>query len=264
MCRSAPEPGSPRCPGCGRALGATKGGLDLLDDAEREAADRFAAWYTALRRREGWVGQSGREDPAAGEPRLWSGRLEAVTEAVAALRRQWRGVGRPVVIDIGSGGGWAARYLRDADVIALDLVAADRASGALSVRGDMRRLPVRDAAVDAVFYAASLHYAPVKDAIREAARVLRPIGLVVAVDSPMYGDARAQARAKASSKRHYANAGFPDLAEHYHPIDVTALRGALAGSGFTVLRLDPGRSGRRWWERLGRSHRSSFLVARRD
>jgi len=129
------------------------------------------------------------------------------------------------------------------------------------VRADMRSLPLRDSTVDVAFYAASLHYAPVTDSIGEAARVLRRGGLIVAVDSPMYSDRRGQALAEARSAAYYAGAGFPELAAHYHPIDVTALRAVLAAVGFEVSRLDAGRTARRWWERLGRPDRS-FLVAK--
>lgn len=172
------------------------------------------------------------------------------------------GAGRAVAVDIGSGGGWAARYLRDADVIAIDLLDIDSRPGVLQVRADMRSLPLRDSTVGVAFYAASLHYAPVSEAIREAARVLRAGGLLVAVDSPMYGDRRRQALAEARAAAYYADVGFPELTAHYHPIDVTALRAALASEGFEVLRLEAGHTAGRWWERLGRPRRSSFLVAR--
>ena len=230
--------------------------------ADRGGADRFASQYAALRRREGWIGPSGREDPEGGEPRLWERRLKAVSEAAAALRREWAGRGRRLLIDVGSGGGWAAQYLPDADVIGIDLLNAAARPGEMRVRGDMRRLPIRDATVDAAFYAASLHYAPIEDSIREAARVLRPGGVIIAVDSPIYRDRAAQEQAKARSAKYYAAAGFPDLADHYHPIDVTALRAALAGAGFEVRLLDAGQRAGRWWERLRKSRRFSILVAR--
>jgi SAM-dependent methyltransferase len=250
-----------RCAGCGRSIVADGGGLDLLDDQERAAADRFAAQYTALRKREGWIGPEGREDPVSGRPRLWRGRLESVTAAAAALSSQWSGPGRPVVVDIGSGGGWAARHFRDADVIAVDLLDVESRPGAVQVRADMRTLPLRDSTVDVAFYAASLHYAPISESIGEAARVLRRGGLMVAVDSPMYGDRRRQALAEARSAAYYASAGFPELAAHYHPIDVADLPAALAAGGFEVWKLEPGRTARRWWQGLGRPKRS-FLLAK--
>lgn len=261
-CGASPQPGLPQCPGCRRSVAAAGGGLDLLDDAERGAADRFAERYTALRRREGWIGPYGREDPEGGEPRLWSGRMESVSAAADAISSKRTGAGRPVVADIGSGGGWAARYLSYADVIAIDLLDAATLPDVLHVRGDMRRLPLRDATVDAALYAASLHYAPVADSIREAGRVLRPGGVIVAVDSPMYRDRQTQSQAEARSQAYYSQAGFPELAAHYRPIDVTALRTALEDAAFEVLRLDTGRTSRRWLELLGRPRNPAFLVAR--
>ncbi len=260
-CGTAPEPGLAQCKGCGRFIAAVGGGLDLLDEQGREAADHFAAQYTALRRQEGWIGPDGREDPDAGRPGLWRGRVESVSQAATAVARQWTETGRPVLVDIGSGGGWAGRYFGDADVIAIDLLNIESKPDVVQVRADMRSLPLRDSTVDVAFYAASLHYAPVTDSIGEAARVLRPGGLIVAVDSPMYRDRRKQALAEARSAAYYAEAGFPELAARYHPIDVVALRVTLAARGFDVLRLEAGRTARRWWERLGRPERS-FLAAK--
>lgn len=185
-----------------------------------------------------------------------------MSEAATALSGALSGDRRPIVVDIGSGGGWAARYLRDASVIAVDLLDVEGTTGALQVRADMCSLPLRDRTVDAALYAASLHYAAVEDSIREAARVLRPGGVIIAVDSPMYRDRLAQAQAKKRSAAYYGAAGFPQLASHYHPIDVTALRAALVAAGFEILRLDPGSTASRWWERAGRPRRSSFLLAR--
>src|SRR5438445_4380330 len=78
----------------------------------------------------------------------------------------------------------------------------------------------------------------------------------------MYRDRNEQARAHARSAAYYTTAGFPDLAQHYHPIDVSSLRTALAVANFDVLRLDEGRAGRLAWL-AGRRHRhASFLEAR--
>ncbi|HEX7264561.1 MAG TPA: class I SAM-dependent methyltransferase [Candidatus Dormibacteraeota bacterium] len=262
VCAAAPAPGRATCIGCGRRIGGTGGALDLLGDSARDAADRFAIKYRALRRQEGWIGADGREDPAAGDTKLWRRRLESVAQAAEILRGEATAARRLVVADIGSGGGWAARYLDGADVIAIDLLEAAGGSDALHVRGDMRSLPVRDGSLDAALYIASLHYAPVGDAIREAARTLRGGGLIVAVDSPMYKDPRAQAGARARSAAYYSKAGFPELADTYHPIDVTALRAELTQSRFDIRQLDTGPTSRRWWERWRRPSHPSLLVAR--
>jgi SAM-dependent methyltransferase len=185
-----------------------------------------------------------------------------VAQAAQILRGEAGAAERLVVADIGSGGGWAARYLNGANVIAIDLLEARGSSDVLRVRGDMRNLPVRDRSLDAALYVASLHYAPVGDAIREAARTLRSGGLIVAVDSPMYRDPRAQSRARARSAGYYSKAGFPELADTYHPIDVVALREELTRSGFELLHLDGGPTCRRWWEHWGRPSGPSLLVAR--
>jgi SAM-dependent methyltransferase len=262
VCGAAPGPGRATCNGCGRPIAAADWALDLLDDSARQAADRFASQYRALRRQEGWIGADGREDPAAGEPKLWRRRLESVAQAADILRGEATAARRLVVADIGSGGGWAVRYLHGADVIAIDLLEARGRSDVLQVRGDMRSLPVRDRSLDAALYVASIHYAPVGDAIREAARTLRSGGLIAAVDSPMYRGPRAQARARARSAAYYSEAGFPELADSYHPIDVVALREELMRSGFELLQLDGGPTCRRWWERRRRHLRPSLLVAR--
>ena len=262
VCGAAPAPDRATCIGCGRPIAGTDGALDLLDDRGRQAADRFAIQYRALRRQEGWIGADGLEDPAGGEPKLWRRRLASVAQAAEILLGEARAAKRLVVADIGSGGGWAARYLDGADVIAIDLLERRGSNDVLQVRGDMRSLPVRDGSLDAALYVASLHYAPVGDAVREAARTLRPGGLIVAVDSPMYEATRAQARARARSAAYYAEAGFPELADAYHPIDVVALREQLTRSSFDILQLDTGRAGRRWWARWRRPSRPSVLVAR--
>lgn len=196
-------------------------------------ADRFAAAYAALREREEWA-ERGR-----------ARRVAALDEAVAMIRAR---VGaNALIVDIGAG----AR--RRPGVIGIDLT--PRAN----VRGDMRALPLRNASVDGAVYAASLHYAPLDIAVAEAARVVRPGGMLVAIDSPIYAGTVAARRAKDRTAAYYARAGFPELASHYHPIEVGALRSALEANGFEVMRLHTGSR----WRRLLRRGPSSVAVARK-
>jgi SAM-dependent methyltransferase len=260
-CGTAPDPGSRDCPGCGRAVVTAGGGLDLLDDESRTSADTFQAHYRALRMSEGWADGAGRESPETGRRFLWKARVGLVAEAAAIAAREWPEV-RPVIADVGSGGGWAARHFKTADVIAIDLVGVEP-SGALTVRGDMSKLPLRDQSVDAVFYAASLHHAPVTASIPEARRVLRPRGLLIAVDSPVYQDPEAQARAAQRSAAYYAKVGHPELISHYHPIEAGRLRAELIVCGFRIERFDTGWNARNPLRRLAKRSPASFLVARK-
>lgn len=221
-CGASPEPDRESCPGCGRVLRGPSGGLDLLADDLRAEAYQFAAEYSDLRLREKWV------------ERQRASRERAVADASRALQ-ETSGT-RPLVLDVGSGGGWAAAVLAHADVIAIDLVEAGPGP-ALSVRGDMRHLPVRDRTADGVLFAASMHYAPIAEVVTEAARVLRTGGLLIAVDSPVYLRAGEAARAAERSRDYYSAAGHPDLAGHYHPIDAAQLRSALIAAGFRLERM---------------------------
>jgi SAM-dependent methyltransferase len=199
-------------------------------------SDRFVEEYTALRAQEPWA-EKGR-----------ARRAQAIASAVELIRVQL-GAGA-LIVDVGAGAAAAT------GVIAIDLVPPP---GRLAVRGDMRRLPLADGSIDAVLYAASLHYAPLGDAVTEAARVLRPGGLLVALDSPIYEGPAAAAAARARSAAYYERAGHPLLAAHYHPIELGALRTALQANGFEVARLTLGSR----WRRLARRGPDSFVLARK-
>jgi SAM-dependent methyltransferase len=167
---------------------------------------------------------------------------------------------RPIIVDVGSGGGWAARYLNHSDVIAIDLIEIV-APPAIAVRGDMRRLPVRSSAVDGMLFAASLHYAPVSEVIPEIARVLRTGGLLVAVDSPIYASPRLQQEARARSATYYARSGFPELLDRYHPIESRDLQNTLTHHGMRIKRLETEEGAARLWRRLVRTPRSTLVAA---
>lgn len=196
-------------------------------------AGRFTRAYASIRMREPWAERDRKR------------RAAAVARSVDLMRREL-GAGATIV-SVGAGG------MRLQGVIALDLVPdAD-------VTADMRALPFRDASIDGALYSASLHYAPVTVAVAEAARVLRRGGMFVAIDSPIYVGEPAAAAAKARSATYYAAGGVPELAAHYHPLELAALRSALATNGLAVARMS---TGSRWGRLLGRGPRS-FVLARK-
>src|SRR5262249_27707526 len=106
ICSSQPRPGSTRCGGCRRLFEHESGLLDLLPEDLRAEADHFAERYRARRVGEGWAAPTGREGPDHADGR-WRRRVEAVKSAVAILEHDLPADPRPVVGDVGAGGGWA-------------------------------------------------------------------------------------------------------------------------------------------------------------
>ncbi|MEA2655534.1 MAG: putative methyltransferase [Chloroflexota bacterium] len=237
------------------------GGLDLLDDASRPAADAFAERYRALRLSEGWVDPTG-EASIGGRPELW-GRLRSASRAATIVAREWPHPAGRVVADIGSGTGWAHPLFGSCGVIAFDILPTAPSPTALTVRADMRRLPVRDATLDVAFFSASIHYVPLVEALAEAARVLRHGGLLLVVDSPIYGDDASRAKAAGRSADYYAGAGYPELASSYHPASIGEMRLVVADSGFTLTRLRTGGLFEALWGRVVRRPPATLVVGRR-
>jgi SAM-dependent methyltransferase len=260
-CGTSPRPGIASCAGCGRLVEMAGGGLDLLDDSSRPAADAFAERYRALRLSEGWVDPTG-QAPAGGRPELW-GRLRSAARAAAMVTREWPDRAARVVADIGSGTGWAHPLFDGFGVIAFDILPAAPTPHALTVRADMRRLPLRDSTVDAAFFSASIHYVPLAEAVGEAARVLRHGGLLLVVDSPIYADDGSRARASGRSAAYYARAGYPELAAGYHPASIDELRCVVADSGFALVELRTEGPIQALWRRVARRPRLSLVVGRR-
>jgi len=95
---------------------------------------------------------------------------------------------RPVerVLDLGGGTGRVARAL-DGDAVVADasrgMLTEARGGGLETVQTDVRRLAVADESVDAVVIADALHHFPARTtAIEEAARALRPGGVLLVRD----------------------------------------------------------------------------------
>jgi SAM-dependent methyltransferase len=168
-----------------------------------------------------------------------------------------------VVADIGSGTGWAGPLFAGFGVIAFDILPIVATGRALTVRADMRRLPLRDTTVDATFFSASIHYAPLAEAVREAARVLRHGGLLLVVGSPVYGDDDSRARAAGRSAAYYAAAGYPELATRYHPSSIGDLRSVIVDSGFDLVAVRTKRGVEALWRSAMGRPPVSLVVGRR-
>jgi len=156
-----------------------------------------------------------------------------------------RGAGGVRVLDLGAGNGWMARRLAPAfRVAALDVDGTETGLGALRdsrvtrVVGDLEALPLRAGSFDAVIAAATLHYAiDLGGALAECARVLRPGGLLIVADSPLYDDGSARADAWQRTHAHYAGFDAAHLASRYRGLT----RAELDAPGlFRFVTVSPG------------------------
>jgi ubiquinone/menaquinone biosynthesis C-methylase UbiE len=185
--------------------------------------------------------------------------IRAALAALPGIRR---------VLDLGAGNGWLARRLAGSfRVTALDVDGGETGLGALRddrvarVAGDLEALPLRAASFDAVIVAAALHYAvDVGGALAEAARVLRPRGLLIVADSPVYADEAAREAAWQRTRAHYAGFGAEDLAARYRGLTRAQLE---APKLFRFVGVSPGfdrwRAALRPWRRQGSDVRLPVL-----
>lgn len=232
------------CVGCGEVLTAQGSALVcsreglffgrqgpvhlLLTPARREGLRSRVAAYRERRQAEGWRAEPGLPLVVAGHPQagVWSRRAVHLARAEALLaarlpRRPWD------IVDVGAGSGWlSARLLGlghrvaavDLDLDPEDgLLAADHLIGAGATlpraEAEMERLPLGDAAFDCALAAASLHHArDPRAALLEMRRVVRPGGVVLVLDSPVYRDARDGQRMSRERGYDGAGAGFFTLA----------------------------------------------------
>lgn len=139
-----------------------------------------------------------------------------------ALLATLGGGGGLTVLDLGCGMGWLAHHLAAAghDVYAVDVLLDDalglgaaRRYAAMGppfecVWGELDHPPLRAASMDVVVCNASLHYAQdISRALREAARILKPRGRFVVMNSPVYRDEGSASRALSDFREHLKRLG---------------------------------------------------------
>jgi len=205
------------------------------DQCEQAALARFAADYSEHRAAEG-RGHAGEEllglpylkaGPLA---RQWSVRarsFEAFRSHV--MQAEARRLGRPLrLLDLGAGNGWLCHRaaLEGHSAVALDIrddeidglgaarLFLDRTPGHIEcVVAGFDEIPLESETIDIALFNAALHYTTdLVRTLRETARVVRPAGRIVILDSPFYAR-ESDGTAMVAEKRANAARRFGDRAE---------------------------------------------------
>ena len=159
------------------------------------------------------------------------------------------------VLDVGAGTGWLSRRLVEigfrcfATDISLDSDVGLGASRQFAETPNyferaiaaLDRWPVRSGAIDIAICNASLHYLDdTRIAIAEAARVLRPTGVFIVMNSPVHGDSIAAYRASLNFQKRLRQLGANgQLVENHQHFVASELESRLRDRFVEVVRHDP-------------------------
>jgi SAM-dependent methyltransferase len=265
------------CPAEGRRLTGSAGVLPLMR-AERVAAlAPFLDGYRRIRRIEGWGGAADyyRGLPFASEGRhraVWKIRARSYRGALRAIARRFPEVKQADewdklalrILEVGAGNGWFSWRMAQAGhyVLATDISLDDEdglgavsryarpsvAHGDRLIRGlaEMEDLPLEDAQFDLVVANGSLHYAGrIRDAVFEAHRVLRPGGLFLVLDSPVYDELEPGREMVRRRQEHHSELGISDSATTAGFLVEGDFVALSEGVGFRVQVLYPFEGARR-------------------
>lgn len=207
------------CPACGNCYRSEDGIYRFLPPDREAYLDPFLRDYTRIRLAEG----RGSESPAfyqalpgcdPAHPIAWQWSMHRRTFDYF-VERVLPGLGpHRQILDLGAGVGWLSRRLAERGHFpcAID-VSVDSQDGLGAARhyspawprfqAEFDRLPLDRASIDVVLYNASLHYSTdYSVTLREALRVLRPGGSIVALESPIYR--REESGRQMAAERHAA------------------------------------------------------------
>ncbi len=216
----------------GHRFGQQDGIWLLLSMAGRQQQARFLQAYTKVREAEGWARPEPDSDldaNAAYYLALPDYDLSGLYNATWKMRgRNYRAMVAHLdsrypaplcILDLGAGNGWMSRRLAEAGhavcAVDINMHPADglpvarvyfnrQATRFARAEGEMANLPLQDGQFDAVIANASLHYTTALDAaLREAARVLRPGGVLITLDSPFFSDLAAGEQMVAARREAY-------------------------------------------------------------
>ena len=207
------------CPSDGEEIRLTDGVWRFLSGEELLAARRFLRPYRQLRSDEGWRrspecgstteghGHAGRPARAGEVERIRAASLEVLLNSVLDPQRSAAASKRLRIVDLGAGHGPVAGRLSQVDEVAAVDLSADAVDGLgcidsppgsgslVRLESSFDRVPLAGHEADVVLYAGSFHYTTdPRRTLREALRLLRPGGVLVVMDSPVYRFSRSGER----------------------------------------------------------------------
>ena len=218
-----------QCTQCTAQYVCAQGVLQLLKPERTASIQNFCAKYDRLRLQEGWASTAPDfyallpfEDRTGKHEHEWQLRARSFRRFQAWLAQEY-GKQSLRILDAGAGSGWMSRLLAEThEVVATDVNAGAHGLNAqaqrrfFAVQAELEHLPFVANSFDLIIANASAHYAnEVRAFFAEAARVLRPGGKFVVLDSPVYRDQAAVAAAHERTRTYYADHGVPELAQNY-------------------------------------------------
>lgn len=194
------------CRGCGFRSVLAADVWPLLANGDRERFESFVDTYTAVRIKEGRDQYDGAVlralpecDAALPMSDQWRIRARSFRVLCKTLRERLQPGAK--IADLGAGTGWLSNRLRESGYSPCSIdVSADLTDGLGAARqfngawprlqATFDNLPIVDGSADAVIFNASFHYCASPAAtIEESLRILKPGGLLIILDSPIYKDA---------------------------------------------------------------------------
>lgn len=220
-----------RCANCAPSFVLHHGIPQLLKPERLQSIQDYCEKYDRLRLQEGWASTLPDfyshlpfEDRTGRHVAEWRLRAQSFRRLQAWLEKEY-GECTLRILDAGAGSGWMSRLLAETHhVLATDVNAGPHGLDAhsqeqrrfLAVQAELEHLPLAAHSFDLVLANASAHYAnDARQFFVEAARVLRPHGKLIVMDSPVYRDQAAVAAAHERTRSYYARNGLPELAQNY-------------------------------------------------
>ena len=192
------------CVRCGTSFRRDQGVYRFILPEQADRSRPFLSQYRSVRRADGHTEAAAASYATLpvvppGSPNAAEWRIRRRSFETAVSRGGLRASVRRRVLDVGAGNGWLSSRLSELghDTVAVDLDddAGDGLGAAVPsmpfplVQADFDAMPFAPGQFDLVLMNASLHYSPDPErTVEEAARLLRPGGSLMVMDSPMFED----------------------------------------------------------------------------